>query len=125
MLQERWKIIIIKEMERMTGMMIGLAVYLLIGTVIAQLSTKFMVEGKQQYDEGLEQLLDKKNQAETYEEKAMIRDEIMVFDKKHEVVVENKQLLDLLDERVTKKVFALLVVAWLPLIIKVRVNKAK
>jgi hypothetical protein len=125
MLQERWKIIIIKEMERMTGMMIGLAVYLLIGTVIAQLSTKFMVEGKQQYDEGLEQLLDKKNQAETYEEKAMIRDEIMVFDKKHEVVVENKQLLDLLDERVTKKVFALLVVAWLPLIIKVRMNKAK
>jgi hypothetical protein len=125
MLQERWKIITIKEMERMTGMMIGLAVYLLIGTVIAQLSTKFMVEGKQQYDEGLEQLLDKKNQAETYEEKAMIRDEIMVFDKKHEVVVENKQLLDLLDERVTKKVFALLVVAWLPLIIKVRMNKAK
>jgi hypothetical protein len=49
----------------------------------------------------------------------------MVFDKKHEVVVENKQLLDLLDERVTKKVFALLVVAWLPLIIKVRMNKAK
>lgn len=107
----------------MTGTMIGLAVYLLIGLVIARLSTKFVVEAKQEYDQVLEELLNKKNEAETYEEKAIIREAIMMFDKQNEFVVNHKQELNLLDERVAKRMFALLTVAWLPMIIKVMMDR--